>query len=75
MSDVTQAIMREIESDPTINATDILLDLESKGLFKKRKTLHIRGAVHSVDQKGKVVQIAQRHAGDECEVVDHLVVK
>ena len=75
MSDVTDAIMKEIESDPIIRATDILLDLESKGLFKKRKTLHIRGAVHSLDQKGRMVKIAQRHAGGLCEVVDHLVVK
>ena len=52
MSDVTTTIMREIESDPIIKAADILLDLESKGLFKKKRTLHVRGKVHSVDQKG-----------------------
>ena len=75
MSDVTTTIMREIESDPIIKAADILLDLESKGLFKKKRTLHVRGKVHSVDQKDKVIHIAQRQAGADCEVVDHLIVK
>jgi hypothetical protein len=75
MSDVTDAIMKEVEADPLITATGILLDFESKGLFKKTKTLHIRGSVHSLDQKGRMIKIAQRHAGDTYEVVDHLVVK
>ena len=75
MSDVTTTIMREIESDPIIKAADILLDLESKGLFKKKRTLHVRGKVRSEDQKDKVIHIAQRQAGADCEVGDHLVVK
>ena len=75
MSYVTEAIMKEVEADPLIKAAGILLDFESKGLFKKTKTLHIRGSVPPVDQKGRMIKIAQRHAGDTCEVVDHFVVK
>jgi hypothetical protein len=57
MVDITKAIMREIESDPIIKATDILLDLESKGFFKKKRTLYIRGVVHYRDQVSKVLRI------------------
>jgi len=75
MSDVITTIMKELDSDPTISSSGILLDLESHGVFRRRKTLHLRGAVHSREQAGKAVEIARRHAGADCDVVDNLVVK
>jgi len=75
MPDITQTIMAEIEADPAIKATDIGLDIESRGLLKKKKFLHVRGAVHSQDQVDRVEKIVQRHAGDSYEVVNHLLIK
>ncbi len=75
MSDVITTIMKELDSDPMISSSGILLDLESHGVFRKHRTLHVRGAVHSREQAGKALEIARRHAGADCDVVDHLIVK
>ena len=75
MADIVKTIMAEIETDLTIKAMDICLDIESKGLFKKRKSLHIHGAVHSQDQMDRVVKIVKHHAGESFDVVDHLSIK
>ena len=73
--DITAEILREIESDLNTIAMDICLDIESRGLFKKTRTLHIHGTVRSQDQMSRIESITKRHAGSLYEVVNHLGVK
>ena len=74
--EIERIIMDNIESDPTINATDIGVQIEKKRLFARRKTIAVFGVVHSEEQKGKVVRIVEKHAGDRYDVsIDGLKVK
>ncbi len=75
MADITKAIMADIESDATINITDICLDESAKGFFKKRRTLSVHGKVKSVDQKDRIMKLVEKHAGDAYAIVDKLSVK
>ncbi len=75
MADITQAILAELDSDQTINTMNICIDIVSKGVFKKSKTLHVHGSVRSQDQKDKVERIARRFAGDTYAFESHLVIK
>ena len=75
MRGMVEAILGEIEADPSIRATDISLDIESGSWFKKRRLIHIRGTVRTRDQERRVSEIAQKCAGGFYEVVNHLVVK
>jgi hypothetical protein len=54
--------MSEIESGPRIDAKAISLDVQSQGLFKKRKIVKING------------QIVKRQTGDRYDIADKLVV-
>jgi hypothetical protein len=62
MSNLTDRIMSEIESGPRIDAKAISLDVQSQGLFKKRKIVKING------------QIVKRQTGDRYDIADKLVV-
>ena len=75
MADIITKIMAEIESDPTINAKDISLDMTAKGFLKRRKTLNVHGKVWSAAEKDRVMKIVQREAGDNYDVSDKLAVK
>ena len=74
MADLIEKIMSEIESDSTINAREISLDMTSKGFLKKSRTLNINGMVESPAEKGRVVEIVKKHAGDNYQVADRIVV-
>jgi hypothetical protein len=67
--------MAEIESDPTINAKEICLDMTSKGFLKRRKTVNVHGTVKSTAEKDRVMKIVQREVGDNYDVSDKLAVK
>ena len=75
MVDITNRIIAEIESDPTINSKEICLDITSKGFLKKRKTLNVHGSVKSTLEKDRVMKIVQREAGDNYDIEDKLAVK
>ena len=75
MADIIGKIMAEIESDPTLNAKDISLDMTSKGFLKRRKTLNVHGTVGSTAEKDRVMKIVQREAGDNYDISDKLAVK
>jgi hypothetical protein len=74
MADLINKIMAEIESDPTINAKEINLDITSKGFLKRRMIINVNGAVESAAEKDRVMKIVQREAGDNYDVIDKLVV-
>lgn len=75
MADITQAILSDLAADLSINTTNICLDIQSKGVFKKKQFLHIFGSVHSLEQREKVEKTVKRFAGDKYAVESHLVVK
>ncbi len=75
MPEITQTILTEIADDLSIDTMNICVDLLEKGLFKRNKSLHIFGTVHSPDQINKVEGIVRRHAGTRYQVVNHLSVK
>jgi hypothetical protein len=74
MADIIDKIMAEIESDPTIDAREISLDISSKGFLKRRRLLNVNGMVQSTAEKARIVGIVQRQAGDSYDVTDKLVV-
>jgi len=74
MADLIDKIMSEIESDPEINAKEICLDVSSKGLLRKSRTLHVNGMVESGAEKKRVLEIVKKHAGENYEVADRIVV-
>ena len=75
MADTIGKIMAEIESDPTIDAKEVCLDITSKGFLKRRKTMNVHGAVKSPAEKDRVMRIVQREVGDNYDVADNLAVK
>jgi hypothetical protein len=75
MPEITQTILTEIGNELSIDTMNICVDVQSKGLLKRNKSLHIFGTVRSQDQIAKVERIVKRHAGSAYEVVNHLGIK
>ena len=75
MADIIEKIIKQIESDPTINAKEVCLDVTSKGFLRRRKTLNVHGTAASSAEKDRVMKIVQREAGDNYDVSDRLAVK
>ena len=75
MPEITQTILTAIGSDLSIDTMNVCIDVETKGILRKKKILHVFGTVRSQDQIQKVEQIARRHAGNAYEVVNHLELK
>ena len=74
MTELTDTIMSEIESDPGIDAKSISLAIQSQGLFKKRKILRINGIVDSPKEKDLILQIVRKQAGNRYDIANKLVV-
>ena len=74
MSDLTDTIMSEIESDPEIDAKSISLAEQSQGLFNKRKILRINGIVDSRGENERILQIVRKHAGNRYDIANRLIV-
>jgi hypothetical protein len=74
MTDITDKIMAEFESDPTINAKSLNLVMTSRGFLKRRRILNVYGTVESATEKDRAMKIVQRQAGDNYDVEDKIVV-
>ena len=74
MTDIIDRIMAEIESDPTIDAKEISLDISAQGFLRRRRLLNVNGMVRSTAEKARIVGIVQRQAGNAYDVTDKLVV-
>ena len=74
MAELLDKIMAEIESDPTINAKEINLDMQSKGFLKRRRILNVNGMVESTAERDAIMKLVKRQAGDNYDVVDKMVV-
>ena len=75
MEKVIEMILREIEDDNSINGRGINVELSSRGLLKRRKSVRLVGSVDSEAQRQKVKRIAEHHAGRQYMVLDDLSVK
>jgi hypothetical protein len=75
MPEITKTILTDIANDLSINTMNICVDIDERGLFKKKKSMHIFGTVQSQIQVDKIEKIVRRHAGNIYEVVNHLSIK
>lgn len=75
MKDILELIKRDIEDDISINTNGIKIEIKRRSIVKRRKTIHIFGAVPSEREKQLVTRIAEHHAGDRYGVINELVVK
>ncbi len=75
MSDLQSMVMRVIENDPTIDSTDVIIEIKTMGFLKKRKIIHLAGSVKSETEKKKAMQVVAHFAGDNYDVVNDLVIK
>ena len=75
MQDIERYIRDDVESDPSIDSRGLVIEVNKKGLFKKRSRLCISGAVGNESSKKKILSIAEKQAGDNYDIVDTLTVK
>ncbi len=75
MKTVSELIMRNIEEDNSINARGVKVELVSRGVLKRRKSVRLFGTVDSESQKQKVKRIAEHYKGDQYDIIDELTVK
>ncbi len=74
MSDITRVLLDEIRTYE--NTPDVGVEVtKGKGLFNRRKVIHVFGAVSSDIVKEKIGSIAQKHAGAAFDVSNELRVK
>lgn len=74
MTDIARVLLDEIRSYE--NTPDVGVEVtKGKGLFNKRKVIHVFGAVSSELVKQKVGEITQKHAGAGFDVSNELRVK
>ena len=74
MTDIARIILGEVETYGNIKASDIGIEEVKKGFIKKKKSIHLFGAVNSENAKSKVEEIARSHAGTDTEIVNDLKV-
>jgi hypothetical protein len=74
MSDIARVLLDEIRTYE--NTPDVGVEVtKGKGLFNRRKVIHVFGAVRSDTVKQKIGEIATKHAGDAFDVANELRVK
>jgi hypothetical protein len=74
MLDIQKVIMHDIETDPTIDAKGITIEIQAKG-FRKRKKIRLIGNVKSEIDMKKVIRMVEHFAGDNYEVENNLIIK
>ena len=68
-------ILDKISGESSIDASEIDIEITTRGLFQKRRVIHIIGTANSEEAKRKVTEIARQHAGDDYLVVNDLHVE
>lgn len=64
MADVADMIVRDVQDDASIKVRGLAVEVSSKGLFSRRKTLVVRGTVTNRHDRDRIESIANHHAGD-----------
>ena len=74
MADLSETILSDL-SGQNIDTSHLGVEVRrAKGLFNRRQLLDVFGAVRSETEKRAVLRVATRHAGDDYEVEDNVVV-
>jgi hypothetical protein len=74
MTDIARVLLDEIHTYET--TPDIGVEVtKGKGLFNRRKVIHVFGAVSSESVKQKIEEITKKHAGDAFDVSNEVRVK
>ncbi len=74
MADIARVLLDEIHTYE--NTPDVGVEVtKGKGLFNRRKVIHVFGAVSSDVVKQKIGEIVHKHAGDSFDVANELRVK
>ncbi len=74
MADVSETILSDL-SGQNIDTSHLGVEIRrAKGLFNRRQLLDVFGAVRSESEKQAVLRVATRHAGDDYDVEDNVVV-
>ena len=74
MADIARVLLDEIHTYE--NTPDIGVEVtKGKGLFNKRKVIHVFGAVSSDLVKQKIGEITKKHAGEMFDVSNEVRVK
>ena len=74
MSEISREILDEIRTYE--NTPDIGVEItKAKGLFNRRKVIHVFGAVRTTDVRDKIQEITEKHAGDRFDVSNEVRVK
>lgn len=74
MAELSTTILEEIRIYE--NTPDLGVEItKGKGLFKRRKVIHVFGAVSSEITKDKITDIVTKHAGDRYDVSNEVRVK
>jgi len=72
--DVRKRILADIAADAALSVRDIRLDLGRKRFLQNKKVLMVHGTVTTGAQKDRLLKLAQRRAGEDYEIMDHLLV-
>lgn len=76
MSDVQKFIMADLENEVEIDAAKIGVEVRrGKGLFNRRKVVHLFGHVRSEEAKERVAKVAERQIGDRFDLSNDLLIK
>jgi hypothetical protein len=74
MADIAQVLLDEIRTYE--NTPDLGVEVtKGKGLFNRRKVIHVFGAVSTELVKQKIGEITQKHAGEAFDVSNEVRVK
>jgi hypothetical protein len=74
MTDISRVLLDEIRTYE--NTPDVGVEItKGKGLFSRRKVIHVFGAVSSETVKAKINELVQKHAGDAFDISNELRVK
>lgn len=74
MSQLSDVILDEVRSYEV--TPDIGVEIrKGKGLFNRRKVIHVFGTVRSEDVRNKIAEIAEKHAGDRFDTAIEVKVK
>lgn len=75
MPDIERVVLDHIQNEPALSKDTIGVEVQSSGLFRRRKRLHLYGSVHSQAEKERAERIAEKEGGDNYDVVNDLTIK
>ncbi|MFW6312719.1 MAG: hypothetical protein ACOC2N_02415 [Spirochaetota bacterium] len=75
MADIVEMIRRDIEDDVSIEARGLIVDIDRKGVLVKHDIVRVSGSVSSEQERDKIREIVDHHAGSTYKVDFNVSVK